>query len=36
VREIAELHNAKVSVIDGAGGQGALFRVQFAPKPQAS
>lgn len=30
VREIAELHNATVSVTDGAGGVGALFKVKFA------
>lgn len=37
VREIAELHNATVSVSDGTGGQGALFKVHFAATlPQAS
>jgi two-component system sensor histidine kinase TctE len=33
VREIAELHNASVIVTEGAGGQGALFRVQFTAMP---
>jgi two-component system sensor histidine kinase TctE len=33
VREIAELHNASVIVTEGAGGQGALFRVQFMAMP---
>ncbi|HEY8085177.1 MAG TPA: sensor histidine kinase N-terminal domain-containing protein [Methylophilaceae bacterium] len=33
VREIAELHSASVVITEGAGGNGALFTVQFTAMP---
>ncbi|MFM9912367.1 MAG: ATP-binding protein [Methylophilaceae bacterium] len=35
VKEIAEIHGAEVSVSQGAGGQGALFKVSFPTLPHA-